>query len=68
MDQVESAKFATKFDLLKGYLQVLLTAMTVVMEFGLRNTFKDVMNQVVANLDGCAAYLAYVGIHSATWC
>ena len=38
MDQVESAKFATKFDLLKGYLQVLLTAMTVVMEFGLRNT------------------------------
>lgn len=40
------------------------------MPFGLRNaaaTIQRLMNQVVANIDGCAVYLDDVVTYSATW-
>ena len=85
MDQVGSAKFVTKLDLLEGYWQVPLTERArelsafvtssglyeyKVMPFGLRNaaaTFQRLMNQVVANLDGCAVYVDDVVVYSDTW-
>ncbi|XP_063061560.1 uncharacterized protein LOC134454470 isoform X2 [Engraulis encrasicolus] len=85
VDQVGSAKFVTKIDLLKGYWQIPLTQRArevssfvtpsglysyKVMPFGLRNaaaTFQRLMNQVVANLDGCAVYLDDAVTYSDTW-
>ena len=83
VDQVGSAQFVSKFDLLKGYWQVPLSQRAreisafglfsychLVMSFGLQNapaTFQRLMNMVVSGLDGCAVYLDDVVIYSDSW-
>lgn len=73
IDQVGAAKFVSKFDLLKGYWQVPLSACAretfitpagfyeyTVMSFGLSNapaTFQRLMNKVVFGLEDCAVSL-----------
>jgi hypothetical protein len=85
IDKVGSAKYVTKFDLLKGYWQVPLTdrAKDVsafvtpdglyqykVMPFGMKNapaTFQRLVNEVIAGLEGCEAYMDDVIISSDSW-
>ena len=83
VDAVGSARFVSKFDLLKGYVTLTPRAQEnaafiapsglysyKVMSFGLRNapvTFQRLMNRVVAGLDGIAVYLDDVVVYSDTW-
>lgn len=79
IDQVDQAKFVSKFDLLKGYWQVPLSEwaskITVfvtpncnkVIPFGLRNTpvtFQRLMIDVLEDLEGCTVNL---DVFSDTW-
>lgn len=81
VDQVSSAHFVSKFDLLKGYWQVLLSQRAreisafitlfglfsyKVMSFGLW-THLQLINMVVSGVEDCAVYLDDVEIYSNTW-
>ena len=78
-DAVGSARFVSKFDLLKGYWQVPLISAFItpsglysyrVMSSGLRNapaTFQRLMHGVVTGLEGIAVYLDDVVVYSDTW-
>ena len=85
IDKVGKAKFVTKLDLLKGFLQVPLTDRAKeisafvtpdglyqykVMPFGMKSlpaSFQHLINKVIANLEGCEAYIDDVIIYSDTW-
>jgi len=85
IDRIGSAKYVTKFDLLKGFWQVPLTDRAKeisafvtpdglfqykVAAFGMKNspaTFQRLINDVIAGLDGCEAYIDDIVIYSDTW-
>jgi hypothetical protein len=85
IDKIGSAKYVTKFDLLKGYWQVPLTERAKqisafvtpngfyqfkVMPFGMKNapaTFQRLINSIIADIDGCEAYIDDLVLYADTW-
>lgn len=80
VDQVGSAEYVTKLDLLKGYWQLPLTPLAfvtpdvflqyTVMPFSVHNapaTFQRLVNTVLSGVDGCEAYLDDIIIYSGSW-
>ena len=85
VDKIGTAKYVSKFDLLKRFWQIPLTDRAKeasafvtskrlyhdkVMPFGMRNspaTFQRLINSIIADIEGCEAYIDDVIIYSATW-
>ncbi|CAB4029730.1 Hypothetical predicted protein [Paramuricea clavata] len=85
VDKIGTAKYVSKFDLLKGFWQIPLTERAKevsafvtpkglyqykVMPFGMRNspaTFQRLINNVIAEVEGCEGYIDDVIIYSDTW-